>query len=45
MIVFDLNSTGKFGWKSLPDFAIIILGILGFIFGTYVSILDLTKWK
>ncbi|XP_055305347.1 proton-coupled amino acid transporter 1-like [Sitodiplosis mosellana] len=43
MIVFDLNAMGRFYWKCWPDFAIIMLGISGFIFGTYVSVLDLTK--
>lgn len=41
MILFDLNDMGKFYWKIWINFSIIMLGIFGFLFGTYVSVLDL----
>lgn len=43
IITFYPNRLGKYSWMLWKDIGIIIIGILGFIFGAYASILELFK--
>lgn len=40
---YGLNGMGRFYWKLWKDLAIICLGLLSVVFGTYASVLELMK--
>lgn len=43
LITFWPNKLGKYRWKMWKDIAIIVFGVLGFLLGSYVSILNIIK--
>lgn len=42
VLTFGLDGMGKYYWKLWKNSAIVIFGVLGFVFGAYVSIVELT---
>lgn len=42
VLTFGLEGMGKYYWKLWKNLAIVKFGVLGFVFGAYVSIVELT---
>lgn len=41
MITFWPNKLGKYNWILWKDIVIVIFGIMGFVFGTFTSVLQI----
>lgn len=40
-LTFGLNGMGRFYWRLWKNIAIFVLGLIGFVFGTYASLVEL----